>query len=82
MQPDRSRLRYLLEKYAAGTITYEEFNECIGYFDRAPENEIIQEWLQEEWMLTGGTGMEQSQWKNLYPLQKMAKITGIGRWMK
>lgn len=82
MQPDRSRLRYLLEKYAAGTITYEEFNECIGYFDRAPENEIIQEWLQEEWMLTGGTGMEQSQWKNLYSLQKTAKITGIGRWMK
>lgn len=82
MQPDRSRLRYLLEKYAASTITYEEFNECISHFDQAAENEIIQEWLQEEWMLTGGTGVEQSQWENLYPLQKTAKVAGIGRWMK
>jgi ferric-dicitrate binding protein FerR (iron transport regulator) len=71
-----------LEKYAAGTITYEEFNECIDYFDQAAENETIQEWLQEEWMLTGGTRMEQSQWEHLYPLQKQAKVAGIGRWMK
>jgi transmembrane sensor len=82
MQPDRSRLRYLLEKYAANTCTYEEFNECIGYFEQAAVNGIIQEWLQEEWDMTNGSAEASLQWEHLYPLQRSGKVVRISSWMK
>jgi ferric-dicitrate binding protein FerR (iron transport regulator) len=71
-----------LERYAANTCTYQEFNECIGYFEQAGGNEIIQEWLQEEWMLANGSTTGSSQWEHLYPLQRSGKVVRMNRWMK
>ena len=71
-----------MEKYAASTCTYEEFNECINYFDQASGNEIIQDWLQEEWMLTTSRAGEPSTWEHLYPLQNAGKVVRFNNWMK
>ncbi len=67
MQPDRSRIIYLLGRYADNSCSREEFEECQQYLGEARHNPVVMEWMEEQWLLLTGVEWEQKDYNHLFP---------------